>query len=174
MNEVFGLPAHPLLVHVPVVLIPLSLVGAVAMAVRPGWRQSLSIPTALIACAGALGAILASGSGEWLQERVTESGLIRDHGELGEMARNLAILTAIALVTWAARELLVERGWLGDNVIGRLLSPKWVGTAAIVGSLLFGTLATVWVVRAGHTGAKAAWQDKPLKAPEAGEDGERD
>ena len=32
-----GLPAHPLIVHVPVVLIPLSIIGALACVSRPAW-----------------------------------------------------------------------------------------------------------------------------------------
>ncbi len=40
-----GLPAHPLLVHVPIVLVPLSAVGAVLMLwpflrAKIGWAQS--------------------------------------------------------------------------------------------------------------------------------------
>ena len=34
-----GLPAHPLFVHVPVVLIPVTLVAAVALMVRPDWLR---------------------------------------------------------------------------------------------------------------------------------------
>src|SRR6202042_3079285 len=32
-----GLPAHPLIIHVPVVLIPLSILGALASVMRPAW-----------------------------------------------------------------------------------------------------------------------------------------
>jgi uncharacterized membrane protein len=42
-SKIFGLPAHPLFVHIPIVLIPLAAIGAVAMAFsghvrdRYGW-----------------------------------------------------------------------------------------------------------------------------------------
>jgi len=37
LEELFGLPAHPLLVHMPVVIIPLAGVIAVVFAFRPAW-----------------------------------------------------------------------------------------------------------------------------------------
>lgn len=160
MTEIFGIPAHPLMVHLPVVLIPLCLAGTVLMLVRPSWRGALLVPVAVLAAIGALGAILASNSGEWLIERVKESPQLHDHEELGEMARNFAIVFAAALFIWALRELTVGRGMFATTPLPRWLSPKWVGTAAVVGSFLFGSLATVWTVRAGHTGAKAAWKGK--------------
>lgn len=36
---VFGLPAHPLVVHAVVVLLPLAAVAAIAAALVPRWRQ---------------------------------------------------------------------------------------------------------------------------------------
>jgi len=165
MNTFFGLPAHPLLVHVPVVLIPLALVGVVLMLVRPQWRSALLIPTTAVAMAGAAGAILASQAGEWLQERVPESHLIHDHAELGEMSRNMAILFAGAMFVWALRELVTTRGWFGGTAFARLLSARWVAIAALVGAVVFGLLSTVWVARAGHTGAKAAWHGRVSSAP---------
>jgi hypothetical protein len=169
MNEVFGLPAHPLLVHVPVVLLPLALIGVVLILIRPQWKSALLVPTAVLGGAGAIGAILASQAGEWLQERVPETALIDQHQQLGEMARNLSILFAGALFVWVVRELLIDRGILKDSSLGKLLtpllSPKWIGAAAAAGALIFGSLTTVWVVRAGHTGAKAAWKGRVSNSP---------
>ncbi|MCW2828706.1 MAG: hypothetical protein JWQ67_2322, partial [Marmoricola sp.] len=33
-----GIPLHPLVVHAVVVLLPLAILGTIAIAVRPGWR----------------------------------------------------------------------------------------------------------------------------------------
>ena len=160
MTEIFGLPAHPLMVHVPVVLIPLALVGVVLMLARPALQRALLIPVAVLAGVGAIGAILASNSGEWLIERVKESPGLHEHGELGEMARNLSILFAGALFVWALRQLVIERNWLSGTPLPKLLAPKWIAVTATVGALLFGSLATARTVRAGHSGAKAAWKGK--------------
>jgi hypothetical protein len=39
MDTLFGLPAHPLLVHMPIVLIPLAAIGVVVMLIKPAWHQ---------------------------------------------------------------------------------------------------------------------------------------
>ena len=41
IETIFGLPAHPLLVHIPVVLIPLCAAGAVWIVVWPSWRPRI-------------------------------------------------------------------------------------------------------------------------------------
>lgn len=170
MNEVFGLPAHPLIVHAPVVLLPLALIGVILMIVRPGWRSWLLIPTTLIGGIGAVGAIAASQTGEWLQQRVPATQLVSNHQQLGEMARNLSILFAGMLVLWAARQLVLDRGWLANSPLPRLFEPAWVGAAIIALTLVLGALTTAWVVQAGHSGAKAAWKGK-LQPPRPGGDG---
>lgn len=169
MNEVFGLPAHPLIVHAPVVLLPLALVGVILCLVKPSWRPALIIPTAVIGIIGALGAILASQSGEWLQARVPESNLVEHHQQLGEMARNLSILFAGSLFVWALREMVETRDWFKDTFIAKLVRPKWIGLAATIAVVVFGGLTTAWVVQAGHSGAKAAWKGK-LQPPRTGEE----
>jgi len=166
MNEIFGIPAHPLFVHLPVVLLPLAMVGVLVMAVRPGSRATLLLPAAFVGLTGAIGALMATMSGEWLEDRLRETAAIENHADLGEMARNFAIAFAVMLAIWAARELLSARSTEPTGRVARLLSPAWVGTVAVAGSLLFGTLTTVWIVRAGHTGAESAWQGK-LDGPQA-------
>ena len=39
IDKLFGIPAHPLIVHIPVVLVPLAAVGAVLALVVPRWRH---------------------------------------------------------------------------------------------------------------------------------------
>jgi hypothetical protein len=166
MNEIFGVPAHPLFVHAPVVLIPLALLCTLLMAVVPKLRKSLLIPTATIGAAGAGGAILAAQAGEWLQERVPESQLVRDHAQFGEMTRNTAILFAGALFVWALRQSVTEHERFSNIPFRKLLTPSWVAVAAMSGALLFGAASTYFTVRAGHTGGKAAWQGR-LSPPRA-------
>jgi len=48
------------------------------------------------------------------------------------------------------------------------LSPAWVGMAATVGALLFGALATTWLVRTGDSGAKSVWDGKVSATPRPG------
>ncbi len=39
-----GLPIHPLVVHGVVVLLPLAILGTIAIAARPAWRADLRPP----------------------------------------------------------------------------------------------------------------------------------
>ncbi len=43
-----GLPAHPLFVHVPVILIPTTIVAAIVMACKPQWLRQYGIALALV------------------------------------------------------------------------------------------------------------------------------
>jgi hypothetical protein len=83
LDELFGLPAHPLLVHVPIVLIPLALVTAL-LALWPAVRRPALIATAALAVIGAIGAVLAVGAGEKLRDRVRETERVEEHAERGE------------------------------------------------------------------------------------------
>jgi uncharacterized membrane protein len=62
INELFGLPAHPLLVHAAVVLLPLAALATIVVAVVPKTRRHYA-PVALVLAIAALGAVgLAQGS----------------------------------------------------------------------------------------------------------------
>ena len=37
IHHAFGLPAHPLLLHIPVVFVPIATLGGLALAARPDW-----------------------------------------------------------------------------------------------------------------------------------------
>ena len=43
-----GLPAHPLFVHVPVVLIPITIVAAIVFVIKPAWFSRYGIALALV------------------------------------------------------------------------------------------------------------------------------
>jgi hypothetical protein len=93
IDQILGLPAHPLLVHIPVVLVPLATVGAVLVAVKASWRRSLAVVVAVLAVGGAVGVLLATQSGEALEERVEEryertDGPASFEGEEGEEAED--------------------------------------------------------------------------------------
>ena len=69
-NEVFGLPAHPLIVHGAVVLGPLLCLAAVGYAVLPRYRVQLGWLAAVLAVLAPLTTYAATLSGEELEERV--------------------------------------------------------------------------------------------------------
>jgi uncharacterized membrane protein YsdA (DUF1294 family) len=159
-DSFFGVPAHPLAVHIPVVCVPLAAIGAVALALRPGWRRAYGPLVIVLAAVGAVGAQLATGSGESLEEtrRVRDLG---DHPELGELARTVAfVLLALVVALYA-----IDR-WRAHPRLRRV--PAWVLPALAVLTVAGAAGATASIVAAGHTGAKAVWEDRDARVARAG------
>jgi uncharacterized membrane protein len=145
-----GLPVHPLVVHAVVVLLPLAVIGTIAIAVRPTWR--LRYGYLVVTCAAIATVLIpvATSSGEALEERVGEPG---SHAELGEQLIWFAIPTlvlALALV-WLAR-----RAEAGKTAPG----PEWLPTAVAVLAVIAGLATTVQVYRVGDSGARVTWGDQ--------------
>jgi hypothetical protein len=69
LSNAFGLPAHPLLLHVPVVLVPVLSAVAVALAVRPAWRLRFGLSAGVLAIVTMAATILTAGAGEALKKQ---------------------------------------------------------------------------------------------------------
>jgi hypothetical protein len=158
LDSVAGIPAHPLIVHIPVVFIPLTLVVAIAAVAWRARRRELSLVALGTALVGMLGAQLATMSGESLEEQVRRSPLINDHAQLGESARTLAIIVFLAAAAFAAREFR-DRFPRSAAGVARAAGRPAAAVALSVALLATSAAATAWTVRAGHMGAKAAWHD---------------
>lgn len=113
INDVGGLPAHPLIVHIPVVLVPLATIGAILMLIRPSWRRMFEIPTAVLAVTAAIATQLALESGEALESQVAHSDLIETHSNIAEQARPWIFLFAAVMLAVAVWDLVQRRGATG-------------------------------------------------------------
>ncbi|MCZ4498076.1 MAG: hypothetical protein JWQ74_629 [Marmoricola sp.] len=142
-----GLPIHPLVVHGVVVLLPLAILGTIAIAVRAPWRSryghlvvgAAAVATALIP--------VATSSGEALEKHVGDPG---KHAQLGDQLIWFAIpvlLLSLALVV------------LDRRASTRQVAPALLGTVAVV-AVLASLAAGVQVYRVGDSGARAAWGDQ--------------
>ena len=152
VNSIFGLPAHPLFVHVPVVLIPLAFVGALVMLARPSWWSRLMWPTSVVACLGALGALLAGGSGEGLEEARRAGAvreLVREHTQSGEVARTTSLIFVGILLVAV----------FGPRFIARITSRSWWRPVVAVAIVVSGAIASWAMYDAGHSGATSVWHD---------------
>ena len=69
-----GLPLHPLVVHAVVVLLPLAVLGTIAIAVRPAWRLSYGPLVVAIAAVATVLIPVSTSSGEALEKRVGDPG----------------------------------------------------------------------------------------------------
>jgi uncharacterized membrane protein len=158
INELFGLPAHPLLVHAAVVLLPLAALATIVVAVVPKTRRHYA-PVALVLAIAALGAVgLAQGSGEEFEEEVTETELVEEHTEQGESV----LPWAIALVVVAAGVTAVDP--LADRYPDANLTGRTVSVVLVIVTLVVAVGATWAVIDVGHSGAKATWDESALAA----------
>ena len=165
MDTLFGLPAHPLLVHVPIVLLPLAAIGVVVMLIRPSWHRRYRWVVLGLGVAGALGATLAAQAGEELENRVIAvegreaAGRWHHHAELGDTSRNVALLFLVVLLVfvflpwWQERRInQVDQDGMAPGRSLRVLAIS-VSVLAVLTSV--GTVVTI--VQAGHTGSKSVW-----------------
>ncbi|MEQ1701568.1 MAG: DUF2231 domain-containing protein [Ilumatobacteraceae bacterium] len=162
LEKLFGLPAHPLLVHIPVVLVPLAALIAIVFAFKPAWLDRFGWGLVALSGVGALGAILAAGSGEGLEslQQEAETAAREDHFEMGETARNVAILfflivTAVVVLRYFAR----RRAAAGEASTGvwAFIASKAGAIAVAVLLVLSAAGATYTISVAGHQGAKLNW-----------------
>lgn len=159
-DAAFGLPLHPLAVHVPVVLLPLGALAVLALLLVPRWRAPLAWPVVAVLGIAAVGSLVAKLSGEALAERVGDPG---QHQELGNW------LVAIAWVLFAS----TLAWWLWQRK--RRTQRRATGVVGLIVGVLLATVAVVALIVAvltGHSGATAVWgglvsDDSPAAAPSA-------
>ncbi|WP_239380981.1 DUF2231 domain-containing protein [Frankia sp. CIT1] len=105
--KIFGLPAHPLVVHATAVLVPLAALVVAAVALWPALHRRLGpLPLGLAAVALAL-VPLTTSTGDQLEARLPESPLIARHAELadGLLPWVFGLFTISVFVTWLDRRL---------------------------------------------------------------------
>lgn len=153
-----SLPTHPLIVHLPIVVVPLAALGAVLLALLPSWRARFGPVVAVLASAGVLGALLAAHSGEELESRVDRTALVVRHAELGREARLLSVVFLFAVLAFV----LYERSSVdpGPTASGSAKAAgKPIATVLAVIMVLVGAVASASMLRAGHKGAEAVWHE---------------
>jgi len=168
MTTLDGLPAHILLVHLVVVLIPATALTVLLVAVWPAARRA-AVPVAVLAILTAILVPVTTEAGEWLEHRVASTPLIRAHTELGDYLLPWAVALAVVALALATRQLLAARGWrpgaaatvgtgpgtarlTTTGPAGRVLTVVLAIAALVVAG---GSTATVY--RIGESGARAAW-----------------
>ncbi|MFE9449961.1 DUF2231 domain-containing protein [Streptomyces sp. NPDC006739] len=168
MSLINGLPAHVLLVHVVVVLIPLTALALVAAALWPRAARRLGVLLPLLAFVALVSVPLTTQAGEWLERHVEDSALVRRHTDLGDglLPWALGLFVLAAVVWWAARRGPVEPGQGGGR-----WSALPVRIVLGVLSLAVAAGAVVDVYRIGDSGAKAAWHDAYSKTAQGSQGG---
>jgi uncharacterized membrane protein len=169
MDELFGLPAHPLVVHGAVVLVPLAAIGVVLIAFWPAARAKLGLAVVAIALAGTVMAFLAAESGEALEDSVRETELVEEHAELGDsgLASAAAVLVGalgvVGLGMYERRrassdpaEPATETSSSGPSNRSRQMAGLSIGVGVV--AVVLASLGTFQIAKIGHSGAKATWE----------------
>jgi uncharacterized membrane protein len=142
-DTINGLPLHPLVVHAVVVLLPLAIVGTVAIAVRPRWRATYGPLVVAVAAVATVLCPVATSSGEALERHVGDPG---QHAHLGDQ------------LVWFALPVLVL-SLLLVRLARRPRAPRVTAAVAAL-AVIASAACAVQVIRVGDSGARAAWGDR--------------
>jgi hypothetical protein len=166
MLTVDGIPAHPLVVHAVVVLLPLAAVGTLLVVARPRWRRELGVWVLLLALVGVATVPVAQRTGVELAASFGGgSPLVAVHA-----ARATALLPAalVFLLLLAATVLVGRRadaarpqvGGAAHALVTRADPVRLQRVTLALGVLaaLAGIVVTGLVVWIGHAGSVAVWQ----------------
>ncbi len=153
INSLFGLPAHPLVVHAAVVMLPLAAVMTVCAAVWPRARKWWAPVALVMAIVATIAVGMAQQSGESLESHVDRTELVRDHTSKGDTV----LPWAIAVMVMAAAVTAI------DPISKRYPRAKLTGRAGhaalIVVTSVVAVGAIYTVIDVGHSGAKATWSE---------------
>jgi hypothetical protein len=156
-----GLPAHPLFIHVPVVLIPLSVLGAFACIARPRWFERYGVLLCLCAIVAMSSIFLAMQAGSALEGALqlnpTQSQLIHEHSHAAHiLAIDFVLFTACLILTFSAHR--ISGGMpTGLGIADTVLGSRATYLALRVGLVVLALVAAYYVYRVGDLGAKAVW-----------------
>jgi hypothetical protein len=165
-----GLPAHPLFLHVPVILIPITIVAGIVLAFRSDWLSRYGIALAVVSILTMSSVFLTMQAGGALRGELHLHGeaarLIDEHSEAANILAIVYVaFTAILIVTFAARRISAGRP-TGLGIVDRLLSPPSVFAVLRIVLVVLAIGAGFMTFRTGDLGAKAVWAGR-LQAAEA-------
>lgn len=150
--SIFGLPLHPLIVHLVVIALPVGALATIAGVVSPWFRVRYAGLAVIVLCIGAVAACFARSSGMALAE--IEGTPVR-HATWGHTLMVTSLITAgIAALWW----------W--SSVRQRATPPRRISLLPMaLGALTVGLClaTTVLTGLTGHSGAEAVWGAQPVE-----------
>jgi hypothetical protein len=144
--DVNGLPAHPLLVHVVVVLLPLAALAAIVVSLWPAAQRKLTFLVPLGAVVGAAFVPVTTRAGAALAKSFGDPPFLEKHEGYGDKVLPWAAALAVTtVVQW----LYLRRG--------KGTAPRLVLALVVIASAV-GTAVMVFLT--GESGARAVWESK--------------
>lgn len=176
-EEILNLPAHPLIVHAAVILVPLLIVVAAAYAVLPFARGKLEWAVVALAVVAPGAAFVAKESGEAFERRLAARDMlppelaaaVEDHAHLADQLFWFVLALGVAALVLVAVQVRARRVKAGADAAGADDAAGSSGKSRGGGLTLVATVvlaiavfglgaATGWYVfQTGHTGAEMVW-----------------
>lgn len=165
MDQITGLPAHPLLVHLPVAMLPLAALGVVVLLARRAWYERYRWAVLVVAGIGTVGAMLATSSGESLERQLRDREgaaavrAVHEHAEAGDLAQALAIVFFLVLAVYVILPWWLDRRAAASTGEPRRSGPAWLRPLLMVAVAVSAVASVGSVINAGHSGASRAWDE---------------
>ena len=159
MTEINGLPAHVLLVHFVVVLVPLTALLVIVCALWPAARRHLVWFTLIPAAVTAALTPITINAGEWLFNlRRNPDQILREHADRGEWMTYFSVALFVAAIALAVLRVLERRS-----------DKRRVVTKAVVAivALAVGISSMIQVYRVGDAGSQSVWAGEIAKLKKA-------
>lgn len=139
-----GVPLHPVIVHVAVVLIPLASIGMIVSVISASWSRRYASVSVTLASVAFVCAVVARQSGE---ELLVSRSALPEHVSSGNVMPWYALaFFVLSLVFW-----LFDRG-----VPLNRPRPLWLKLLAFL-VVVSAVAATFQAVVTGHSGALSVW-----------------
>jgi hypothetical protein len=167
INTIYsGLPAHPLFLHVPVILIPVAAIGALVLVAWPRLfaRHGLWIGLVAVVALGATNLTIGAGHALRNDLNLQGPGIVAQHASAADRLRAVLILfTALLLVAVAVFRTAGPRvTGVGpvDGALTAIRSGAALGAALRVIVAVLAVVSLYYVFHTGDLGAKAVWQHR--------------
>jgi drug/metabolite transporter (DMT)-like permease len=160
LDSLFGLPGHPLVVHLAVVLVPISAVGTLVIAFWGAARRRIGWIVVGFAFVAFVGCFLAKESGEALQNSVRHTEAVDAHVEMADGGTVAGFAVFVGAAGVMVVDLIVRQRTARQQSALPLQkqAPMIMGVLAVL-LALFGS---VRIVQIGHSGAKATWENTKI------------
>jgi len=169
-----GAPTHVLIVHVVAVMLPLAILASLVLVALPSARRAFGLVTLVVGFVGCVAVPLAFASGKSLQGKVPPSTLVDHHVSLAHQLLPVAAVFGLSLAGFVVLDLFrrsrhdhlnrVEAAMFDLFPSLRFYGRRhrlYAAHRVAAGLLVLAALVTsVAVVRAGDSGARAAWQGR--------------
>ena len=171
-EEVFGIPAHPLVVHAAVVFIPLQILAALGYAFIPPVRRFIAWLVVALAVAGPLAALFARLSGTAFEARLIRNGkagppLLQKIAEHYSYATNtlyfsiglgVLMLALVGVQVMRSRNAVVAGDAGGEqSETASAKGPIVVAAVITVAVVAVGAFTGYYIFKTGDTGAHMVW-----------------